>query len=63
MVRSERQENAVKQGEISSLFKFDDNDYHEDNDKLTIHQSAVLLFECTHHGGKENKMRRRSNEN
>lgn len=62
MVKSERQENAVKQGETSSLFKFDENSFHDNNDRLTIHQSAVLLFGCIH-GGKESKMRRRSNEN
>jgi hypothetical protein len=57
MVKSEeRQDDLVNQGETSSLFKFDDND------TLIIHQSAVMWFECTH-GGKESKMRIRSNEN
>jgi hypothetical protein len=36
MVKSARQENAVKEGETSSWFKFDDNAFHDDNDKISI---------------------------
>jgi hypothetical protein len=44
------------------IVKFDENTFHDNNDALTTHQSAIHQFESTH-GGKENKMRRRSNKN
>jgi hypothetical protein len=49
------EERSKRGWDVSSLLKCDDDTFRVNNDKLTMHQSTVLWFECVK-GGKEKRM-------